>query len=52
MRLVSKVVAAEDLEGETLAVASRISRAPRDILLRTKAKAIRRARVSGATLDF
>jgi enoyl-CoA hydratase len=52
LRLVSMVVAPEDLEHEALALASRISRAPRDILLRTKAKAIRRAGVSGATLDL
>jgi enoyl-CoA hydratase/carnithine racemase len=52
LQLVSMVVPREDLEREALAVASRISRAPRDILLRTKAKAIRRAGVSGATLDL
>jgi enoyl-CoA hydratase len=52
LRLVSMVVAPEDLEREALALASRISMAPRDILLRTKAKAIRRAGVSGATLDL
>jgi enoyl-CoA hydratase len=52
LRLVSMVVAPEDLEREALALASRISRAPRDVLLRTKAKAIRRAGVSGATLDL
>jgi enoyl-CoA hydratase len=52
LRLVSKVVAPEDLEPEAMAVASRMSRAPRSILLRTKAKAIRRAGVSGATLDL
>jgi enoyl-CoA hydratase len=52
MRLVSKVVTPEELEPETMATASRISRAPRDILLRTKAKAIRRAGVRGATLDL
>lgn len=52
LRLVSMVVAPEDLEREALAVASRISRAPRDVLLRTKAKAVRRAGVSGATLDL
>ncbi len=52
LQLVSMVVPPEDLEREARAVASRISRAPRDILVRTKAKAIRRARVSGATLDL
>jgi enoyl-CoA hydratase len=52
LQLVSMVVPREDLEREALAVASRISRAPRDVLLRTKAKAIRRAGVSGPTLDL
>ena len=52
LRLVSKVVAPEDLEHETRDTASRISRAPRDILVRTKAKAIRRAAISGPTLDL
>ncbi len=52
LRMVTKVVAPPELEREALATASRISRAPRDILVRTKAKAIRRAGVSGATLDL
>ena len=52
LRLVSKVVAPQDLEGEAMATASQISRAPRDILVRTKVKAMRRAGVTGATLDL
>ncbi|HWC37030.1 MAG TPA: enoyl-CoA hydratase/isomerase family protein [Acidimicrobiales bacterium] len=52
LRLVTRVVAPAALEREALATASQISRAPRDILERTKAKAIRRAGVSGTTLDL
>jgi enoyl-CoA hydratase len=52
LRLVTRVVAPSELEREALATASQISRAPRDVLVRTKAKAIRRAGVSGATLDL
>jgi enoyl-CoA hydratase len=52
LRLVTKVVAPGDLAHQSLATASEISRAPREILVRTKAKAIRRAGVSGATLDL
>jgi enoyl-CoA hydratase len=52
LRLVTKVVAPQDLEHQSLATASEIGRAPREILVRTKAKAIRRAGVSGATLDL
>jgi enoyl-CoA hydratase len=52
LRLVTRIVAPLELEREALATASQISRAPRNILVRTKAKAIRRAGVSGATLDL
>lgn len=52
LRLVTKVVAPQQLEDEALATAAQISRAPREVLVRTKAKAIRRAGVSGATLDL
>ena len=52
LRLVSKVVPPEDLEQEALLFAAEISRAPREILVRTKAKAVRRAAVAGATLDL
>lgn len=43
--LVSKVVAPADLAAAAAEVAARIARAPREVLLRTKAKVIRRARV-------
>jgi enoyl-CoA hydratase len=52
LRLVTRIVGPLELEREALATASQISRAPRNILVRTKAKAIRRAGVSGATLDL
>jgi enoyl-CoA hydratase len=51
--LVSSVVAAADLDAETARFTDHIVRAPRDVLARTKAKAIRRAAVVGAaTLDL
>ncbi len=43
--LVSRVVPADELRGVAAEVADLIARAPRDVLLRTKAKVIRRARV-------
>ena len=50
---VSSVVAAAELPAEAARVASAISRAPREVLLRTKAKFIRRSGVvAGATLDL
>ena len=52
LRLVSAVVAADDLLEEARRWAGLIGRAPRDVLMRTKAKAIRRAAVAGATLDL
>jgi enoyl-CoA hydratase/carnithine racemase len=52
LHLVSAVVPAADLPAETGRFAAQIARAPRDVLLRTKAKAIRRAGVAGATLDL
>ena len=53
VRLVSKVVAADELLAEAMSVAALVSRAPRDVLLRTKAKATRRANVvQGRTLDL
>jgi enoyl-CoA hydratase len=53
VHLVSRVVAPEDLAGATSEVATQIARVPRDLLLRTKAKVIRRARISAdATLDL
>ena len=53
LHLVSSVVPLGDLAVETARVAAMITRAPREVLLRTKAKAIRRAAVAtGATLDL
>ena len=53
MRLVSKVVAGDELIAETMATAALVARAPRDVLLRTKAKVTRRANVvQGRTLDL
>jgi enoyl-CoA hydratase len=53
VHLVSRVVAPEDLAGAAGEVAGQIARVPRDLLLRTKAKVIRRARISGdGTLDL
>jgi enoyl-CoA hydratase/carnithine racemase len=51
--LVSSVVGPAELEAETARFTDHIVRAPREVLLRTKAKAIRRAAVVGAaTLDL
>jgi enoyl-CoA hydratase len=51
--LVSSVVPVDALAGEVARFTDQIGRAPRDVLLRTKAKAIRRARVvGGRTLDL
>ena len=53
LHLVSAVVPAADLPAETGRFAAQIARAPRDVLLRTKAKAVRRSGVTaGATLDL
>ncbi|MBV9254508.1 MAG: enoyl-CoA hydratase/isomerase family protein [Actinobacteria bacterium] len=52
LRLVTRVVAPEQLLEEALLTAAQIARAPRENLRRTKAKAIRRAAVAGATLDL
>jgi enoyl-CoA hydratase len=52
LRLVSAVVAVDDLLDEARRWAGLIGRAPREVLMRTKAKAIRRAAVSGPTLDL
>jgi enoyl-CoA hydratase/carnithine racemase len=53
LRLVSKVVAVDELMAEAMATAALVARAPRDVLLRTKAKATRRANVvQGRTLDL
>jgi enoyl-CoA hydratase/carnithine racemase len=50
--LVSAVVGSGDLMDESRRWAGLIARAPRDVLMRTKAKAVRRAGVAGPTLDL
>jgi enoyl-CoA hydratase/carnithine racemase len=54
LHLVGAVVGPEELEAATIALAERVSAAPRDILMRTKAKALRRAGYAGEspTLDL
>lgn len=53
LRLVTAVVSRERLLDEAMRIADEIARAPRDVLLRTKAKAVRRAGVIGdKTLDL
>jgi enoyl-CoA hydratase len=52
LHLVSSVVGVDELPAEATRFATHIARAPRDVLVRTKAKAIRRAAVAGATLDL
>jgi enoyl-CoA hydratase len=53
LHLVSAVVPAAELPATAVEFATQIARAPRDVLLRTKAKAVRRAGVvAGATLDL
>jgi enoyl-CoA hydratase/carnithine racemase len=50
--LVSSVVPPGDLQNEVTRFTDQILRAPREVLLRTKAKAVRRAGVAGTTLDL
>lgn len=51
--LVSRLVAPADLLGAASEVAAQIARVPRELLMRTKAKALRRAGVTvGGTLDL
>jgi enoyl-CoA hydratase/carnithine racemase len=53
LHLVTQVVASDELAGAASAVAQQIARVPRDLLLRTKAKALRRAGITAAgTLDL
>ena len=53
LRLVSSVVPPEHLPGEVARVTAQIARAPREVLVRTKAKIIRRAGIApGTTLDL
>lgn len=50
--LVSSVVPTSELHNEVTRFTDQILRAPREVLLRTKAKAVRRAGVAGPTLDL
>ena len=50
--LVSAVVPVAAALDEARRYASMVATAPREVLLRTKAKAMRRAAVAGATLDL
>jgi enoyl-CoA hydratase len=53
LHLVASVVPTPELVGEAMRYASMITQAPRDILMRTKAKVQRRAGIThGATLDL
>jgi enoyl-CoA hydratase len=53
LHLVAAVVAPSELGAAVIAYAAQVARAPRDVLMRTKAKAIRRAGVvAGPTLDL
>jgi len=53
LRLVASVVPPEHLPDEARRVTAQIARAPREVLLRTKAKIVRRAGIApGATLDL
>ena len=52
LRLVSRVVKPGDVLDAARELALQAARAPRDVLVRTKAKAVRRAGVAGATLDL
>ncbi|TML88378.1 MAG: enoyl-CoA hydratase/isomerase family protein [Actinobacteria bacterium] len=53
LHLVSAVVPAAELLAEAGRFAAQIARAPRDVLVRTKAKALRRSGITaGATLDL
>lgn len=52
LRLVASVVPAARTVEEARRLARLTARAPRDVLMRTKAKAVRRAGVAGSTLDL
>ena len=53
LRLVTRVVPSDDLARAAAEVAGQIARAPRELLMRTKAKVIRRAGITvAATLDL
>lgn len=52
LRMVTNVVPAGQAVPEARRLAGLVARAPREVLVRTKAKAVRRAAVSGSTLDL
>jgi enoyl-CoA hydratase len=52
LRLVTSVVPAGEAVDEARRLAALVARAPREVLVRTKAKAVRRAGVAGSTLDL
>jgi enoyl-CoA hydratase len=52
LHLVTSVVPAGEVVAEARRLAELTSRAPREVLARTKAKAVRRAAVAGTTLDL
>ena len=52
LRLVTAVVPAGEALAEARRLAALTAQAPREVLVRTKAKAVRRAGVSGTTLDL
>ena len=52
LRLVTSVVPAGGALDEARRLAALTTQAPREVLARTKAKAVRRARVAGSTLDL
>lgn len=52
LRLVTSVVPDGEAVAEARRLAEMITRAPRDVLVRTKAKAVRRAGIAGTTLDL
>jgi enoyl-CoA hydratase/carnithine racemase len=52
LRIVTSVVPAGEALTEARRLADLTTQAPREVLVRTKAKAVRRARVAGSTLDL
>ena len=52
LRLVTSVVPEGEALDEARRLAALVARAPREVLVRTKAKAVRRAGVAGSTLDL
>ena len=52
LRLVTSVVPAGQAVDEARRLAALVARAPREVLVRTKGKAVRRAGVAGSTLDL